>query len=582
MAVTLISPADSLSALDRYVGSIAAKDIDSPEPTERAEFVSTIGDCTPANFTERLRENARQQGQTKLKHEAYHLTVSQTHEEADPRDPQAGHRQHVMVRALVKNKFPGHMAKLVTQRDNGKWVETPDGERVWQPGKWHTHCIIANASSREAVLAMPDGTERRYKAGRAIDGPLKNVHAIRYGPGGTDELVLEHLGYDNKEYVDACRKAAKGRGDRATTRDLAQRADPDGRGYSNHDELRVKLREARAMADSWDDYVARLAADGVTVRGAGKGGASYGWVTDSGVELKERARKLGNDFTRAEVEEQCAINAERIANGETLEPPERVVVPAPPPVEERPVPVFLTPDGKPPWDRDLDEYATKVRESGGTYEQVARERIDLALEDNWVTDRDRLVVAAPKRHGVTVEGRTGEALIALDTRDGRIAFEAGHLGAGYTGGQLDRRIRSKRRDKKDDRERRGTGRPAGGDAGRRPADRIGIERIDGAALAALGAENLRRAAEHRAELDDRSAHQRDDRGDHATAAGQSDREPDQASRGHDAAAGRDRDGGRDAGRSTNAGGRSATPLRDEAVRGQQERTGDDGDRGRGD
>lgn len=580
MAVTLISPADSLVALDRYMTAIAAKDADSPEPTERVEFVSCIGDCTPETFVDRLRENAAQRGKRGLKYEAYHLTVSQTHEESDPRDEQAGHRQHVMARALVRNKFPGHMAKLVTQRDNGKWVETPDGERTWQPGMWHTHCLIANVSSREAVLEVADGTERRYAAGRAIDGEMKNIYAIRYGPGGTDELILEHFGYDNARYVDECREAAKGRGEHATTKDVAQRADPDGPGYSSHDELRVKLREARALADSWDDYTARLAADGVTVRGAGKGGASYGWVTDAGVEMKERARKLGNDFTRAEVEAQCAINAERIAAGETLEPPERVMVPAPPPAAERPVPVYLTPDGKPPWDRDLDEYAAKVRENGGTYEQVARERIDLALIDDWVTDRDHLIAAAPD-HGLTVTGRVDEPLIALDTTDGRVEFSAGHLGPEYTGGQIDRRIKHKRRERDHDRDRR-PGSTAERVAERRPG--IRVERVDATALGALHAANARRAAERLAEQHDRGRAGTGDDRERAAAAGQPDRRAVEAIRsaergadGAEDALGRDQRSSRSPDRET----RSATPLRDAAVQHQQGRDSDGGDRGRG-
>ncbi|WP_156527411.1 hypothetical protein, partial [Gordonia sp. 852002-51296_SCH5728562-b] len=426
--ITEISPAGTLVGLDRYVGNIAPKDIDSPEPTERAEFVSTIGDCTPVNFTDRVEQNAAVQGKTGLKHKAYHLIISQTHEEADPRDEQAGHRQHTMARALVKKRFPGHMAKLVTQRDNGKWIEGPDGERVWQPGKWHTHVIIANVSSREAVLELVDknGTVRelRYAAGRAIDGPMKNIHQIRHGPGGTDELVREHFGYDNARYVEECRKTSKGRGTRATTKDAAQRADPDGRGYSSHDEVRVKLREARALASSWDDYADRLAADGVHTRVTGTSGVSYAWVGDDGVEHKARCRGkegLGNDFTKAEVEAQCSINAERIGRGEALGAPERVMVPAPPPVEDRPKPMYLTADGRPPWERDADEFADKVHEAGGTFEQRARERIDLALVDDWVTTRDHLVAAAPD-HGVTVIGRVDEPLITLDTSDGRIMF----------------------------------------------------------------------------------------------------------------------------------------------------------------
>lgn len=580
MATTMIGPADSLPALDHYLGNIASKDHDSPEPTERAEYCSTIGDCTPETFVARVRENAAQRGKGHLKHEAYHLIVSQSHEEADPYDPQAGHRQHVMATALVKRRFPGHMAKLVTQRDNGRWVETADGERVWQPGKWHTHCLVANVSSREAVLELADGTELRYKAGRAIDGAMKDINAIRLGPGGTDELILEHFGYDNAAYVEACRAAAKGRGARATTRDMADRAE---HGYSSHDEVRVKLREARAVATSWEDYSARLEADAVWTRVTGKSGVSYAWVGADGGEhaASARSRKgrdgLGNDFTMASIKNQTTLNAERVAAGETLEAPERALVPMAP--TERPRPVYLTPDGKPPWEHDLDDYAQRVRESGGTYEQRARERIDLALEDDWITDRDRLIVAAPD-HGIEVSGRIGEPLIALDTRDGRIAFESGRLGDEYSGDRLDRRIKTRRKDRTDD-DDRGARSEAGRATGGRSAASAGtrIERIDGAAVAALSAANLRRAAERRAELDDRGS-QHIDHGVGDTEGRRLDEPADRAGRegGQRGQLGRGAGGQGDRGRGQ---ARSATPIRDLAVQRESERAGDGGDRGRG-
>ncbi|MDJ0454073.1 hypothetical protein [Gordonia amicalis] len=582
MATTMISPAGELGALDHYVGNISAKDLDSPEPTERAEYCSTIGDCTSENFVDRVRENARRQGKSHLKHEAYHVILSQTHEEADPRDPQAGHRQHVMARALIKKKFPGHMAKLITQRDNGRWGEV-DGERVWEPGKWHTHAIIANVSSREAVLELvdKDGTvsERRYKAGRAIDGAMKDIHAIRHG---TDELVLEHLGYDNAAYVEACRKASAGRGARATTRDMADRRD---HGYSSHDEVRVRLREARALATSWDDYTARLEADAVWTRVTGKSGVSYAWVGADGIEhaASARSRKgrdgLGNDFTMTSVTEQCAVNAERVAQGETLEAPERAMVPAPPAPTERPVPVYLTPDGRPPWERELDDYAERVRESGGTYEQQARERIDFALEDAWVTDRDRLIVAAPD-HGIEVDGRIDEPLIALDTTDGRIAFEAGHLGDEYSGDHLDRRFKTRRKDKDCDHDRGARSAPERATGGRSAADAgTRIERIDGAAIAALQSRTNARIIDERAkrhvDSSERTGHCVDVEGRRpdgaAERSGREANQPDERGRGPD------REGGRGRGQASSD---THTPIRDRAVQRESERAGDGSDRER--
>lgn len=580
MATTMIGPADSLPALDHYLGNIASKDHDSPEPTERAEYCSTIGDCTSETFVDRVRENAAQHGKSHLKYDAYHLIISQTHEEADPHDPQAGHRQHVMTTALVKKRFPGHMAKLVTQRDNGKWVEA-DGERVWAPGKWHTHAIIANVSSREAVLELTDGTERRYKAGRAIDGAMKDVNAIRHGPGGTDALILEHFGYDNARYVEECRKAAKGRGDRATTRDMADRAD---HGYSSHDEVRVRLREATALATSWDDYVARLEADAVWTRVTGKSGVSYAWVGADGVEhvASARSRKgrdgLGNDFTMASIKDQTTLNVERVAAGETLEAPERVLVPAPMAPTGRPRPVYLTPDGKPPWEHDLDDYAQRVQESGGTYESVARERIDLALEDDWITDRDRLIVAAPD-HGIEVDGRIDEPLIALDTTGGRIVFESRHLGEAYSGDRLDRRIKTRRKDLTDDHDR-GARSEAGRATGGRSAASAGtrIERVDGAALASLQVGTAARIADQRTKrhidggeraghgVGDTEGRRLDGTPDRA---GREAGQPDQLGRGT---------GGQGVGGRGQAG--SDTPRRDRAVQRESERVGDGSDRER--
>lgn len=591
MATTMISPAGDLGALDHYIGGIAAKDADSPTPTERVEFASTIGNCTPETFVEDVRRNAERFGKQKLKHEAYHAIISQAHEEADPLDPQAGHRQHGMARALFEARFPGHMAKLVTQRDNGRWIEAADGERMWESGKWHTHAIIANVSSREAVLEMAGGTERRYKAGRAIDGAMKDIHAIRHGPGGTDALILEHFGYDNSAYVEACRKASAGRGERATTRDMADRAE---RGYSSHDEVRVRLREARALATSWEDYTARLEADAVWTRVTGKSGVSYAWIGEDGVEhaASARSRKgrdgLGNDFTKATVEEQCALNAERIAAGEALEAPERVMVQAPVAPAERPVPVYLAPDGRPPWEREVDEYGARVRTTGGTVEQQARERIDLALEDAWVTDRDHLIAAAPD-HGVEVIGRTDEPLVALDTTDGRIVFEAGHLGDEYAGDRLDRRIEIRRkerdRDERDSRDRNrgrhfGSGGAPGRGAGRRDAGAgatertVGtrVERVDGAALATLSAEVLRRTAEQRPEQHDRGVEHIGGGG--VRAAGQ------QSRRGDGRRADRSGRGAETPGRGPGREARTGTPLRDEAVRREPRRSGAGRDRER--
>lgn len=384
MATTMLSAIGDLVALDHYVGSHAAKDANSPAPTQRVEIGSTIGGCEFDTFVADVTATKARFGKTHLL-DGYHMIISQTHEEADPHDEAAGQRQHDAVREMVRRNFPGHQAKIVTQRDNGRIELREEGE-VWVPGKWHSHCIVASISERAAVLERPgpDGevVQRHYAAGRAIDGYMNSIRELR---NTTDAVVWEHFGYDNEAYIQACRDVRDAipdvtpvahHGETVTSADLAQRAQ---RGHSSHDEVRVTLREARALSVSWDDYVARLAADQVHVRVTGKGGVSYGWVGDDGVEMKSRARKLGNDYTMAQVEIQCELNAQALADGEELVAPPRVLVPPPPSEKEKARPHF--PAGQAPWEKELAEYAAAVAADGGTYEGQARAEIDAVMAE---------------------------------------------------------------------------------------------------------------------------------------------------------------------------------------------------------
>lgn len=526
MATTMISPAANAAALDTYLSSAPAHDLGAPEGFHRrVDVESTIGDCTPETFIADMRSTREAFGKEGLKVETYHVIVSQTHEEADPFDEQAGLRQHDMVRAFISETFPGRQAKLTTQRDNGRLEGTGD-DAVWVPGKWHTHCQVASVAEREATLVRvgADGgqTRHHYAAGRAVDGHMKDLHHLRRT---TDRVILREFRYDNSAYLDACRQySAAGRdgrpvmsqvGEKVTLMDYALRADPEGPGYSSHDAVRVKLRESRALATDWNDYTHRLQTGGVTTRVTGNSGVSYAWTGIDGTDLKARARGkngVGADFTKAAVEKQCEMNAATRAQGIELHAPAPVMAPPTRPATDRPVPIYLTPDGRPPWDAEFDKYVEQVRHTGGTYEGQALRALRTTIADPWVTDRDRLIAAAPD-YGVTVAGRAGDPTVTVSVPEpegrGEVSMDTDRLGPAWTGPGLDEQIQfTKSRGTNDhDDPARPRSETRGATEQRPEPERTERERpaeprgVDGAALAARRTANLRRAVEQRTERD---------------------------------------------------------------------------------
>lgn len=554
MTITAISATRKTVGLDRYLSEAPAHDIDSPDGFgRRVEYETTIGGCTPETFIADIRRTREAFGKQSLAIETYHVVLSQSHEEADPYDEGAGLRQHEMARVFTDEAFPGHQAKLTTQRDNGRY-EGPEDDPVWMPGKWHTHIQIASVSERDATVIRigSDGLEetRHYAAGRAINGFKSSIAPLRRT---TDRVVLRELHYDNAAYVQAC-DAAKDRTGREkiTRRDYAMRADPDGPGYSNHDAVRMQLRQTRALATDWDDYTARLRANGVNTKLTGKAGVSYSWIALDGTEIKARARGkngLGNDATKAEVEKQCAINAASRGKGIELTAPPAIFAP-PTTTTDRPVPIYLTPDGRAPWDAEFDSYVEHVRQTGGTYEGRALVALRQTIADPWVTDRNRLIAAAPD-YGITLEDRGGDVIVAVPARDGSgdVAFSTARLGPAWAGRGLDEYIditRTKETHAHD------TRRDAGGATGQRTAERTGG--IDKAALAARRADNLRRAAQIRTEQYRERAERaaRDTTGTPATGQPTRDRDADQRGKGADSPP-------RDAGK------KPASPMRDRIV-----------------
>ncbi|MFT3663249.1 MAG: hypothetical protein QM809_18355 [Gordonia sp. (in: high G+C Gram-positive bacteria)] len=396
---------------DDYLSSAASHDQDNPHgASARVELMSTLGDCSARTFMDDLRRTRVAYGKAHLEVEAYSYVLSHAHEEADPLDDEAGRRVHELAREWAADAFGGRQVKLVTQRDNGRWEGDGD-DRIWVEGHWHTHIVVANVAEEPVTLRWTDAEgvvrTKHYRAGRAIDGDLKNIYRLR---GITDDVVLRRWGYDNKAYVEACRRFNEGS---ASKQDLAQRAE---RGYSTYDQVRVKLREARSQADSWTDYVTRLQAVAVDVRVRGKSGVSYAWVGDDGLERKARARGkagIGAEFTRVEVEKQCATNAETLARGESLEAPEPVLVmPSTTVLPDRPKPVYLTPDGRPPWEQAdaREDYVEYVKATGGTYEGRAAEALGVDAE-------------TAARAGVDIGVETGTVVATVDAGDGPVGFE---------------------------------------------------------------------------------------------------------------------------------------------------------------
>lgn len=507
MTVVMITRAGSAVALNDYLSTAPAHDLDAPEGFhERVSVESTVGDCTTETFIEDMRRTRAAHGKQSLKIETYHVIVSQTHEEADPYEYAAGLRLHEMTEKLIAEAFPGHQAKLTTQRDNGHYEGT-GAVAVWVPGKWHTHVQVASVSELDATLVRISAagveTHHDYAAGRAIDSDMKDQNHLRRT---ADRVVRRELHYNNAAYVEACARHQAGRsGDKITRRDYAMRADPDGPGYSSHDAVRVQLREARALATDWDDYTDRLRAQGLNTRVTGTSGVSYSWTGIDGIKIKARARGkngLGNSATKAEVEKQCARNKAEKEKGIELKAPTPTFAP-PTMTTDRPVPIYLTPDGRPPWDAQFDDYVEHVRQTGGTYEGRALNGLRATIADPWVTDRDRLIAAAPD-HGITVEGRVGAPAVTVSIpatdAPGDVTFDSERLGTAWTGRGLDEQINITRTRESSDHDA-GQGRETGGAPEQRATEHTG--RISEATLAARRAENLRRSDHQRAEEDRR-------------------------------------------------------------------------------
>lgn len=418
------SPLTFVKGFDDYISGAAAHDQSRPGgPSARVELMSTLGDCQPDTYVSDLWRTRLAYGKADLEIDAYSYVLSHAHEELDPTDDSLGPVAHELAREWAREAWPGRQVKIVTQRDNGRWEEDTTGQRAWVEGKWHSHVVVASVAEQAVELKWTDAKRveqtKHYAPGRAVDGDLKNIFRLRHS---VDAVVLREWQYDNAAYVEACRRFSEGS---AAKQDLAQRAE---RGYSSYDEVRAKLRTAAAQAPDWDDFVARCQAGAVDVRVRGKGGVSYSWVGDDGLERKARARGqsgLGAEFAKAEVEKRCELNAAALARGEQLEVPEQVlVVPTSTLAPDRPRPQYLTADGRPPWEsgQNLDAYAQRVRETGGTYEgRLAQALLAEAADPASPPADDGVELSHDAAGGYTATVDAGYGPVLVDLHEGVVA-----------------------------------------------------------------------------------------------------------------------------------------------------------------
>ncbi|WP_341268080.1 relaxase/mobilization nuclease domain-containing protein [Gordonia malaquae] len=417
MAIIEGGPTDDATALDFYISNSPAHD----GSNERWIYESTIGDCSACTFIENIRRTRSIYGKSDLKIETYHYIISWSNEEIDPADEYACRLAYEAAEAWAKQAFPGRQIKLTTQRDG-------------LGGKVHTHIQVASVAFTDAEVRWTgkSGTPMviRYAAGRAIDGPMKNIHRLREI---NDKIVWERFGYDNKEFV--ARRGAQG--ERRTAEDARKTA--DGK-YNYRLDAQDRLSIALSLSTSFDDYRARLAVAGVTLHERDKKNLSYSFTDNDGNKRRLRAggrSGLGEDFKRASVDARIRRNAEKVAGGGTLHAPDRESFI--PDMDEPERPIYYGPDGQltpgdppgsvPQWKIDRDAEMAGYAADTTTYEGRARKAIDAALVDEAVDGGEALVSVAA-RHGATVD--LDDDTVTVDG----VAMGGARLGADYSVAEL--------------------------------------------------------------------------------------------------------------------------------------------------
>ncbi|MEJ9079301.1 relaxase/mobilization nuclease domain-containing protein [Gordonia malaquae] len=419
MAIVEGGPTDDAAALDFYISNSPAHD----GSNERWIYESTIGDCSTSTFIDDMRRTRALYGKSDLKVETYHYILSWSHEEIDPNDEYACRLAHEAAEAWAKQAFPGRQIKLTTQRDG-------------LGGKVHTHIQVASVAYTDAEVRWTGkgGTPMviRYAAGRAIDGPMKNLARLREI---NDRVVAEKFGYDNKEFVDR-----RGRqGGRWTAEDARKNA--DGK-YNYRLDAQDRISTALSLATSFDDYRTRLQVAGVTLHERSKEkNLSYEFIDRDGNRRRMRAggrSGLGGDYMRASVDARIERNAEKVAAGETLTAPDRSAA-IPWSLGELERPIYHAPDGSltpgdppgsvPQWKIDRDAAMADFAAGATTYEGRARKTIDAALADEAVDD-DEALVSVAARHGATVD--LDDDTVTVDG----VTMGGDRLGADYTAAEL--------------------------------------------------------------------------------------------------------------------------------------------------
>lgn len=454
----------SLGAISNYLMRAPAHDLGVPGVSgRRYELVSTIGATTPETFVADVTATKYRCGSPATKVEAFHLIISSALGELDPNDPAAHQALMTVTRQTCQEAFPGRKALIVIQADNAS-LELIDGRLTIVPGKLHAHCVVENVAAYPVELNWVDrhGNQRtkNYRSGRAMDGDMRNIHRIR---SQLDDVVSRQLGYDNKEFVLRCGKACEGRSGAVSMAQLqarlrdgeeaaaevdldAQSLDTAARehvamalGVSEHDRVRVTLRSASAQAVDWDDYVTRLANEGVEVRTHGRSGVSYGWTGSDGQPMTERARKLATsrgEFGRQAVTEQAARNAEALEQGRELTVPEAELVPA-----RTPPGGYPTPDYRPGY----GPVGAAAPAAMDTYEDRMRRAIDSGIASG-AADWEQLgahtlgqrIAVVPRANRVKVTTVPGEMVEVW--REPGVAVSLDDLGPGYSVAEIEGRL----------------------------------------------------------------------------------------------------------------------------------------------
>lgn len=293
MSIITIERSRDAGRTDRYISDDPAHD----GSEQRVWYESAVG-TLPSAFLNDLRKTREVMGKDRLAVETYHVVQSFTANEYNPDDFEDGATAHQHGVALAKKAFPGHQAKVSTQKDGTS-------------GLWHNHIQIANVSHVSADVTMFDRSGGSWiehrEAGKPASTGLANIYRIR---AINDEVAKDLGGYDNKALIAEHSKGSV----RVNAADTEKRA--AGR-YNWRDDLRHRIEHARDSSENIDQFIEALEQADVEVRQRGKDKKlSYGFTDTEGKNRQARGHGragLGTAYTRDGVLENIAERQKNVA-----------------------------------------------------------------------------------------------------------------------------------------------------------------------------------------------------------------------------------------------------------------------------